>query len=324
MLARRDMMLGLAGAAAASLHARAAIAGYRVIPQRPSARVIVDNDFAGDPDGLIALAHQLLTPKTRTVLVTSSALDRAMLGSAPADGSAALGRDIAIELISRAGIANAPPVLAGAEALGAAGMGPSAAARAIVAEAMRDDPMPLYFTCGGPLTNLAAALELEPAIAQRMTVIWIGGGAYPQGGREYNMSADIPAARHVIERSSVPLWQVPQPAYRQMQSSVAELRDQLRPISPFTAWLYDKFTTPPAFVDLGGAWPLGDSPTVLLSAISAESSHYVERPAQRILPDGRYGRAVPGRTLRVFETLDVRLAFADFFALMRLHARGEL
>ena len=45
------------------------------IPQRPSARVIVDNDFAGDPDGLLALAHQLLTPKTVVPLVTVSLLN---------------------------------------------------------------------------------------------------------------------------------------------------------------------------------------------------------------------------------------------------------
>jgi hypothetical protein len=31
----------------------------RVIPQKASARVIIDNDFAGDPDGLAALAHPI-------------------------------------------------------------------------------------------------------------------------------------------------------------------------------------------------------------------------------------------------------------------------
>ena len=47
----------------------------REITQRVSARVIVDNDFAGDPDGLAALAHQLLSKKTETVLITVSGLD---------------------------------------------------------------------------------------------------------------------------------------------------------------------------------------------------------------------------------------------------------
>ncbi|TCM36096.1 nucleoside hydrolase [Novosphingobium sp. ST904] len=294
---------------------------YRRIPQKASARVIVDNDFAGDPDGLVALAHQLLSPRTKTVLVTASALDPKLLGDVPAGTTAAAGRAVATELIRRAGIANAPPVVAGSELLGAVQPEASAAARAIVAEAMRDDPLPLYFTCGGPLTNLAAALRLEPKIAGRMTVIWIGGGAYPAGGWEYNLSADIAAAQIVIEQSKVPLWQIPQDAYRQMQFSVAELAEQLRPISPLGEWLYDRFTTPPSFVDVGGSWPLGDSPTVLLSAISQESSTHVDLPGRRIKADCTYGEEIAGRTLRVFRTLDARLTFGDFFALMRLHAR---
>jgi len=39
-----------------------------VIRQSPKARIIIDNDFAGDPDGLIALAHQLATQAARPVL----------------------------------------------------------------------------------------------------------------------------------------------------------------------------------------------------------------------------------------------------------------
>lgn len=323
MLSRRALIGGFVAGASVALPGSPVWAKpFRTIPQRASARVIIDNDFAGDPDGLVALAHQLLTPKTRTVLVTSSALDPKLAGSVPAGRSAAAGRDVALELIRRAGISSPPPVAPGSETLNDDDPRPSAAARAIVAEAMRDDALPLYFTCGGPLTNLAAALRLKPEIAKRMTVIWIGGGRYPDGGWEYNLAADIAAARIVIEQSGVTFWQVPQNAYRQMQFSVAELADQLRPISDFGAWLYDKFTTPPAFVDVGGSWPLGDSPCVLLSAISQESSTFTDRPAARINADCTYGEAISGRSIRVFDTLDARLTFADFLSLMRLHAGG--
>ncbi len=84
--------------------------------------------------------------------------------------------DLARELIRRLAIKTNQVVEAGSETFT---LEPTTAARAIVAEAMRDDPMPLFVTCGGPLTNVAAALKLEPAIAKRMTLIWIGGGAYP-------------------------------------------------------------------------------------------------------------------------------------------------
>lgn len=295
---------------------------FRQIPQRASARVIVDNDFAGDPDGLVALAHHLLSPTTQTVLVTSSFLDAKLIPDGIGKGSTAQrGKALAQEMMRRMKIPVVPPIAAGWELPRSDAGVPSDAAKAIILEARRDDPMPLFLCCGGPLTNVAEALRYAPDIAGRMTLIWIGGGGYPNGGWEYNLATDVEAARQIIEASPVPLWQVPQPAYRQMQLSIAELTADLRPISAFTEWLYDQFTRPPSFVSLGGAWPMGDSPPVLLTAIAAESSAAVDQPARRILDDMRYGATVSGRTIRVYQTIDVRLTHADLLAKLRLHAR---
>lgn len=319
---RRNLIgAGIAGGLSALLSRAARAAISPVIPQRLGARVIVDNDFAGDPDGLVALAHQLLSPRTKVVLVTSSALSQHPPAGEPVRDSAALGRTIAQDLIRLGGF-GAVPVEAGSETPGVGPEQVSAAARAIVAEAMRDDPLPLYITCGGPLTNIAAALRLEPRIASRATLVWIGGGNYPAGGWEYNCLMDLDAALQVVERSAIPLWQVPQGAYRQMQYPISAMRTRLRAVSPLGKWIYDRFTTPPSFIDVGGTWPLGDSPLVLLTAISTESSTARDITARRILPDGRYGEEVPGRTLRVYETLDARLVFEDFEALMEIHAAG--
>ena len=80
----------------------AARSALPVIRQSPKARIIIDNDFAGDPDGLIALAHQLATKAARPVLVTTSALDAklAALGGQPAGATAAAGKEAAIDLMS--------------------------------------------------------------------------------------------------------------------------------------------------------------------------------------------------------------------------------
>jgi hypothetical protein len=307
---RRTIVVAL-GAACIVAPVRAAIR------EVTSARVIVDNDFAGDPDGLFALAHQLLAPKARCVLVTTSALDAklAAMGGLPAGTSAAAGRRAALDLIARMKLATPPPVIAGAEGFG--GGTASEAARAIVREAMREDSLPLFFACGGPLTNLAAALRLEPAIATRMTLVWIGGGAYPHGGPEYNLDTDPAAAREVVERSAVPVWQVPDTGYRQLQLSIAELSAVIAPISPVSQWLCARYADLPPFVKLGGAVTLGDSPLVLLTAISAESSGFVDQPARHILSGGGYGDAIAGRTIRVYDRLDARLALADFVARLR-------
>lgn len=318
----RRALLGTALGAAAIAPLPLFAARKEWIPQKPSARVIVDNDFAGDPDGLLALAHQLLTPKTVVPLVTVSPLNPKFgTATGQAGQSSAAGAALTHEMLLHMGCKAAPMVVAGQETMGAGQ--PNAAAEAIVAEAMRDDPMPLFLTCGGPLTNVAAALRLEPKIAQRMTLIWIGGGGYPSGGWEYNANTDLEAARTVIEQSAVPLWQIPQPTYRQMQISIAELSADMKPISPFTQWLYGSFTAPPDFVDLGGTWPMGDSPLVLLTGLSGESSLYHNRTAQAILDDGTYGAKVEGRSVRVYDTVDVRLTHADFMAKLRLHAAGS-
>lgn len=306
----------LAGAAVAACPAVAQPA--RRIPQKTNARVIVDNDFAGDPDGLVALTHQLLSPKTTVPLVTVSALDPKFAGAA-APMSVVTGVRTARELIERLAPASQPKVIGGRNGSFVQGQ-PSEAAQAIVREAMADDPLPLYLTCGGPLSNVADALRLEPAIAQRITVIWIGGGGYPQGGWEYNLSVDVEAARHVIERTQVPIWQIPQPAYRLMLASVAEMETDLSPISPFGAWLYQRFTTPPDFLDVAGSWPMGDSPLVLLTAVSGESSRYRDWPARHIEDNLAYGAEIPGRTVRVYDDLDMRLTWSDFLARLRLHA----
>lgn len=318
---RRKALLGTMAGAAMLASPQWLLAQSR-IPQRPSRRVIVDNDFAGDPDGLVALAHQLLSPKTIVPLITVSGLNADFLPpDATPQSTVAAGIVEARETCEQMGMQVLPPIVGGHEP-GQPQQGVSGAARAIVQEAMREDALPLVVSCGGPLTNVAEALRLEPGIAGRISVIWIGGGAYPDGAWEYNLSADSDAARHVLEETSVEVWQVPQTAYRLMQVSVAEMEADMRPISPFTRWLYDKFTNPPTFFDLGGSWPMGDSPPVLFTAISAESSRYREWIVRRINDDLTYCEEIPGRTVRVYEDIDLRLTWADFLARLRIHATG--
>ena len=53
---------------------------------------------------------------------------------------------------------------------------------------------------------------MEPRIAKRLTVIWIGGGLYPDGGEEFNLGNDINAA-NVVFGSNMEVWQVPKNVY---------------------------------------------------------------------------------------------------------------
>ena len=149
-----------------------------------------------------------------------------------------------------------------------------AGARAIVAEAMRDDSLPLYITVGGGLTEIASALLIEPKIAERCTLVWIGGGSHPQGSQwEYNYGLDKKAARAVFNDTLVPIFQVTDKAYATCQVSNTEIQAQVAPYGPIGAWLYQRIVEGiPMFerygLNAGETWTLGDSPPVLLNALT--------------------------------------------------------
>ncbi len=273
-------------------------------------RVVVDNDWAGDPDGLVALAHHLLSPANRVVAVTSSFLHPVFEAPPGAASGAALAREL-IEVVG----GPVPPVHEGSETPFAPGDATSAASEAIVAEAHRDDDLPLFLVCGGPLTNVAAALRQDPGIADRLVLVWIGGALDPDAP-EYNRDTDPTAAEFVLGRPALEIRQFPLETYRQCAYSVAELEHDLGGSGRVGRWLWDRFTSLPLpdFVQLGGVWPLGDSPPLLVTALDDESSSAITTPA-----------TTDRGPRRVYTSVDVRLVVGDMLARLRLHeARRRL
>ena len=268
-------------------------------------RVVVDNDWAGDPDGLVALAHHLLSPGHRVEAVTSSLLSPVF---GPPEGGAATGAALAAALVDLVGGPHRPPVHAGVDTP-SDGSGPgasgSAAAGAIVRAARRDDPLPLVVVCGGPLTNVAAALRQDPGIAGRMTLAWVGGSR--TGMPEYNRDTDPAAAEQVASTPGLARWTFPLETYRGCAWTVAQLEDTLAGCGELGAWLWQRFVRlplPDGF-EVDAVWPLGDSCPLIGTALSPESSAWVDEP------DGS----------RTCTRVDDRLLFGDMVALFRRRAR---
>ncbi len=68
---------------------------------------------------------------------------------------------------------------------------------------------PLYVIAIAAITNVASALLMNPEIANRIVVVWLGGHAYEwQSNREFNCHEDIAAAR-VLFGSNAAIVQVP-------------------------------------------------------------------------------------------------------------------
>lgn len=329
---RRALLAGAAGLAAGAWMPAAQAAPL------PRARVILDNDYSGDPDGLFQLAHHLLSPSVTIPLIVGSHIhpnDFMDRSTTQADRAAT----IAGELAALLGVAP-PPILAGRNTAPAPGAPPQAtpAVARIIAEARRTDTrLPLYYCAGAGLTDLAEALRIAPDIGRRITLVWIGGmewsdllpGVPARTDAEYNLTIDRAAVETVFNESAVTIWQVPRNVYRQLTIGMAELEAELARAGRAGAYLLDALQRVRArFPDgLGETYILGDSPLVTLTALQtpyepdSASSDYIVRPTPKLGPEGRYLPDPEGRPMRVYRTIDTRLTFADLFAKLRAAAR---
>jgi inosine-uridine nucleoside N-ribohydrolase len=349
-LGRRQFVLGGAAATAvtAGVTATPAVAAESRVqpPFRPAAgpryRLISDNDYSGDPDGLYQLVHHLLSPSVDV---------RAVIGSHLAPGDpfdpspqqATNAYRQALQILRLMGLTDRIHAYPGSNTglIDARTAQRSAGAQTIIAEAMRTDTrLPLFATFGAGLTELASAYLIEPRIAERLTAIWIGGPEYPDlgvppppgsSGIEYNLRIDLTAAQVVFD-SPIPLWQVPRNVYRQALVSMTELLTNVRPAGRIGTHLYERIfdvfeLAAGAGLNLGETYILGDSPLVLLTALQSSfepdpsSSRYVTRFAPRINDDGTYTPRETGRRIRVYTDLDVRLMFSDLFSKLATYRR---
>jgi purine nucleosidase len=303
-------------------------------------RVISDNDYCGDPDGLVQLAHHLLCPSVDMRLVIGGQVASFDFSASPT--SAYASRAAACEIAELTGRSDVR-VLAGSNTGLDSSDAPRStpAADAIVDEAMRDDTdAPLFVACGGSLTNIASAWLVEPRIAERLTLVWIGGGEYEGLAEpppdalpvEYNTGIDVVAAQVVFNRSNVPIWQVPQDAYRQVLASRSELVLRMQRSGTLGAYLFDAIDR---FIEqvesfgvrTGETYVLGDSPLVLLTALlspfspAPSSTRWATKPRPTMLDTGLYGPPTTGARIRVVTQVDTRLLLEDLYAKLGLRTQ---
>lgn len=301
-------------------------------------RVICDNDFAGDPDGLIQLAHHLLSPSVDIVGVigTHHHDPEAQQAGVSLAANAVREAKIVARLCNREDV----PMAEGSDVRMTDRTQPidSAAVQMIIAEALREDDRPLFICCGAGLGEIASAWLLEPRIAERVTIVWIGGRAYgpsvsiAERNGEYNLELNPIAAHVVFNDSNLQLWQFPRDAYRQTLASRTELMVRMGEVGELGAHLWQRLGQYPRLFEDRGAprnetYCLGDSPLVLATALLSffdpepASSEWIERACPQLDADGNYVENSEGRTIRVFTKLDNRMWLEDFYAKLLLHAR---
>ncbi len=336
-LSRRSLL-----GSALSLGASAALPASVAAMPGAGPRVIIDNDFGGDPDGLFLLAHFMMCRSVTIPLVIGTHYrDFGAADLVPDKGQASLVK--ARELLRYFPRADHPPLIAGThrplDAEGSPGASPASAA--IVQEAMRSDAAnPLYYAAGGSLTEIALAWHARPEIGKWLRLVWIGGNEHPDlarapagpGEAEYNFNLDRAAAQLIFNRSDIEIWQIPRNAFRQMTIGIAEL-DLLARENALGRYLRDQVVQTerrlaenlPRFIFTPGeTYALGDTALVTLAALQSAfqpdtpTSSYTLRPTPTLNDDGSYSPNASGRPMRVYNSIDSNLTWRDFTAKLRM------
>jgi len=280
-------------------------------PSEAKQRVIVNTDAKNEADDQFAIVHAVLTPSFEL-----HGIIPAHFGTAKSATSMQDSYDETMLLLQLMGLEEEVRVEAGAAQAMPDEATPvdSPGAQLIIAEAMKDDPRPLHIAFYGPVTEMASALLLEPQIENRnIRVIWIGGGAWPNGGKEYNLSNDIHAA-NVIMKSNLEIWQVPRSTYRTMSVGYAELIEKIYPQGEIGKYLIDQLiehnTRTNPWMEYRS---LGDSPCIGI-IMDPESGKFSWRPAPIFDQQMHYLHTGKYRPIRVYENVNTRFIHEDLFA----------
>jgi purine nucleosidase len=292
-----------------------------VLPIEKRARLILNTDAKNEADDQYTIVHALLTPT-----FDFHGIIPAHFGSIKSKTSLRDSHDEVMKILDLMNLKDRVRVEPGAEGSMPDEKTPmaSAGARLIIEEGMKDDPRPLYVAFLGPLTDMAAALLMEPRLSERnICVVWIGGGQWPVGGREYNLSNDIHAA-NVVMKSKVQLWQIPMPVYRMMAVSYAELMERVYDRGAIGKYLVEQLIDWNLRMHAGPIEhrSLGDTPA--LSVILNPNGGISEwLPAPEFNSLMNYVHTGANRPIKVYHSIDVRYILEDFYAKLNRFTRGE-
>jgi hypothetical protein len=286
---------------------RSRLLGNVPTSQKPR-RVILNTDAHNEIDDQMAIVHALLSPELKVEGIIA-----AHYGIHTHEDSMEQSYREVQYLLKLLGMEGKVPVLKGASlALEKPDTPRKSEGAEFIIERAKSSSEPLYIAFLGPLTDMASAYLVAPEIAEKVVVLWIGGGWWPTGGPEFNAFNDWMAVDLVFS-SSLPLVQYPRTTYRMMRVGVAEMErfvmgkgaigDYL--VSLFKTWRIDS-PSPRRW------WVYGDSPAIG-TLINPEWGYYVHLPAPRLQPDLSYQHGSNQRQIEVCVEVQAGEIFEDFF-----------
>lgn len=283
------------------------------IPEYKKIRVIIDTDAACEADDPFAIVQALLSPKliVKGILAEHFGVSGSMIESYNEIQTILNAMEMDI------------PVYKGQNGTLKEDGTLSEAADFIVKEALKDDEKPLYILCQGAVSNVAKAIESNPGIISRMTVIWIGThGEAPCKApfREFNAGNDITAA-NLLLRSGVDLWLVPSQVYSTITIGIAEIKRRISPCGRIGEHLYNNLinynNSEGAGWTQGESWSLGDSPAIAI-AINPGCGRFKTVNAPIVADDTSSIESNDTPKIRIYTDVDSRYILEDLIAKLEL------
>ena len=286
----------------------------RLTPREGILDMVLDTDTYNEVDDQFALAYSLLSPQRLNVEAVYAAPFHNSRSSGPGDGMEKSYDEI-VRLIAKIGRAPDGFVFKGSRAYLPDEDTPviSDAARDLVARAMaRSDDNPLYVVAIGAITNVASALLMEPRIARKIVIVWLGGQPlHAPDAHEFNLSQDIPAAR-VIFDCGAPVVQVPcSGVASHTLATVPELREYLSGRNPLCDALVELFS---AYSDdhFGWAKEIWDVAAIGYMINADWMPTHIE-PSPRLSMDGFWSRDARRHPVLVGQGLRRNDIFRDMY-----------
>lgn len=217
-------------------------------------------------------------------------------------------RDVPVYPGARRFLTGAPPV-------------PNPAADHLIACSREYTPdHPLRIVAIAAITNIAAALRLDPTLAERCELFWLGGQRYGRSAEEFNFAGD-PDATATVLASGMPVALFPCAGVAEtLRLSLKRAKEAVRPQGALGRFLYSRLARM-VCDDPEGASPIWDfAPFFALNRPEWMTMEYL--PRRRLDVRGWRWEEETGGAWWMNGAIDVEAAYAEFFAkLAERHAR---
>jgi inosine-uridine nucleoside N-ribohydrolase len=281
-------------------------------PPSGKVRIALDTDTYNEIDDQFAIVQMLLSDslQVETILAAPFLNERC---SSPGDGMKKSYEEI-LRVLERLGVSPEGLVFRGSDNYLPAADKPvkSAAAEKLVELGMKNSGSPLYVAAIGAPTNVASALLLEPKLAERIVVVWLGGHPlYWHTAHEFNLRQDLYASR-VLFDSGVPLVLIPcQLVAEQLRVSLAEIEQHVKGKSAIGDYLHEIFVDAQKHVP-GSSRVIWDMAAIAYCLNPAWAPTVLE--SSPLLNDNvTYSRDPRRHPIRVAQWVNRDAVFKDFF-----------